>query len=201
MKPEVNSMSGQIKEKINRTAIELFLERGYAQVTIQDICQACGITKPTFYKYAGSKENLILDLYDITINELLIDTYHFLETTTHYGQLLLVFRTLIGVTKKYGPDLFSQMFISNLTSDRHSLDMRENLTKLCIVIIKKAQEAGEIRASGDAGAIYRGIAHMYTGYECLWCIKKGDYNWESEFLESLESMLDVREDLRCGSAG
>lgn len=189
-------MDLQIKEKISRTAIDLFLKQGYTQVTIQDICKACGITKPTFYKYAGSKENLILDLYDTPINALLIDTYHFLETPSHYGQLLLVFRTLIGETKKYGPDLFSQMFISNLTCDHHSLDMRESLTKLCVMIIEKGQKAHEFGASGDPAALYNGIAHMYTGYECLWCIKKGDYDWEPEFFHSLEEILDVREDLR-----
>jgi len=189
-------MNSSIKEKINGTAIKLFLDRGYAQVTIKDICEACGITKPTFYKYAGSKENLILDLYDITIHQLLIDNYLFLKTATHYEQLLLVFHTLISETAKYGPDLFSQMFISNLTSDHHSLDMRENLTKLCVAIIEESQQAGEIGVKGDAAAIYRGIAHMFTGYECLWCIKKGAYEWEAEFFESLEELLDVREDLK-----
>lgn len=194
-------MNDSIKEKISRAAIKLFLDKGYAQVTIQNICEACGITKPTFYKYAGSKENLILDLYDITIKGLLIDNYLFLNTSTHYEQLILVFRTLISVTAKYGPDLFSQMFISNLKNDHHSLDMREDLTKLCVVIIEKSQQAGEIRAAGDAAAIYRGIAHMFTGYECLWCIKKGSYDWESEFFESLEELLDVRENLRKTDAG
>jgi AcrR family transcriptional regulator len=194
-------MNDSIKEKISCAAIKLFLDKGYAQVTIQNICEDCGITKPTFYKYAGSKENLILDLYDITIKGLLIDNYLFLSTATHYEQLLLVFRTLISVTAKYGPDLFSQMFISNLTSDHHSLDMRENLTKLCVVLIEKSKQAGEIRAAGSATAIYRGIAHMFTGYECLWCIKKGAYEWESEFFESLEELLGVREDLRTTDVG
>ena len=189
-------MNSSIKEKISGTAIKLFLDRGYTQVTIKDICEACGITKPTFYKYAGSKENLILDLYDITIHQLLIDNYLFLKTVTHYEQLVLVFHTLIYETAKYGPDLFSQMFISNLTSDHHSLDMRENLTKLCVAIIEESQQAGEIGAKGAAAAIYRGIAHMFTGYECLWCIKKGAYEWEAEFFESLEELLDVREDLK-----
>jgi len=191
-------MSKPMHETINDVAIKLFLEKGYTQVTINDICEACGITKPTFYKHAGSKENLILDFYDRTIHELLIDTYHFLEASSHYEQLVLVFRTLIKNTKEYGQDLFSQMFISNLTEDHHSFDMRDNLTKLCVVIIKNAQKAGEIANKSDAGLLYRGIAYMFTGYECMWCIKKGETDWEREFFESAEALLLVRDDLRTG---
>ena len=36
------------------------------------------------------------------------------------------------------------MFIANLKENRHSFDMRDNLTKLCIIIIKKAQEQKEL---------------------------------------------------------
>ena len=189
-------MGRSTETKINEVAIRLFLEKGYAQVTINDICDACGITKPTFYKHAGCKENLILDFYDRTIHDLLIDTYHFLEAGSHYEQLVLVFRTLIQITKKYGQDLFSQMFISNLADDHHSFDMRDSLTKLCIVIIRNAQKAGEIGNKGDAEVLYRSIAYMFTGYECMWCIKKGELDWEEEFLESTEELLQVREDMR-----
>ena len=59
------------KDEIKKQALSLFRERGYQQVTIVDICDACQITKPTFYKYAGSKEELVLDLYDATICDIL----------------------------------------------------------------------------------------------------------------------------------
>ena len=72
------------------------------------------------------------------------DTYKLVDSDSHYQQLLIVFSTLIKDTKKYGYDLFSQMFIANLKENRNSFAMRENLTKLCIIIIKKAQKNKEI---------------------------------------------------------
>lgn len=58
------------KEKISQTAVQLFLDKGYTNVTIQDICNELHITKPTLYKYVNNKEELILDLYDSTIDHL-----------------------------------------------------------------------------------------------------------------------------------
>ena len=142
------------KEEISKAAIHLFLEKGYSHVTIQDICDEIKITKPTFYNYISSKEELILDLYDVTISSLVSNTYQLVDVDTHYEQLLVIFSTLIRDTKKYGYDLFSQMFIANLKENHHSFDMRDNLTTLCILIIKKAQDKKEINSQ---------IAQIYCG--------------------------------------
>ena len=38
------------KEKISQTAVQLFLDKDYTNVTIQDIRNELHITKPTLYK-------------------------------------------------------------------------------------------------------------------------------------------------------
>ena len=88
------------KEEISQTAVQLFLDKGYNNVTIQDICNELHITKPTLYKYVNNKEELILDLYDSTIDHLVKDTYKLVDSDSHYQQLLIVFSTLIKDTKK-----------------------------------------------------------------------------------------------------
>lgn len=184
------------KDSISETAISLFLERGYNNVTITDICNECGITKPTFYKYAGSKEDLILNLYDITINDIVTNTYQFLQVSSHYEQFLIVFHTLIGDSIRFGSDLFSQMLISNLKQDHNSFSLRENLTRLCVLILQKAQENKEIMNPNPPEVLYNAIAHMFSGYELNWCIKNGDFDWADSFYSSLAAVLDVRSDLR-----
>ncbi|MDE3070340.1 MAG: TetR/AcrR family transcriptional regulator, partial [Acidobacteriota bacterium] len=41
-------------------AHELFAERGFAAVTMDDVAAAAGITKPLLYNYFGNKERLYL---------------------------------------------------------------------------------------------------------------------------------------------
>lgn len=194
-------MSENLYEKINQTAMELFREQGYANVTVQEICTACGITKPTFYKYVGSKENLLLQFYEKTVHKILIGAHKFLELDSHYAQLLLIFQTLIRRTKEYGRDFFGQMFAANLARDHGSLDLQDDLTKLGVLIIRNAQKAGEIANTSDPAILYRSIAYMYTGYECMWCIKGDQLDWETELLESIENLLQVRKDLRVTGSG
>ena len=55
----VESRKMDNRENILTCALELFYQRGYDAVGIQEICQAAGITKPTLYHYFGSKYGLL----------------------------------------------------------------------------------------------------------------------------------------------
>ncbi len=47
-------------EQMLGTAHQLFAERGYAAVTMDEIAEAAGITKPLIYNYYGNKEQLYI---------------------------------------------------------------------------------------------------------------------------------------------
>ena len=57
----------ELKELIFLKAVQLFQERGYENVTVQDITTACGIAKGTFFNYFPKKENILLFLGDSQI--------------------------------------------------------------------------------------------------------------------------------------
>ena len=154
-------------EEIKKTAIDLFLKNGYNNVTIQDICDAVHITKPTLYKYIKGKEDLVLDFYDQTIEKLVNDTYRLVDSDSHYQQLLIIFSTIINDTKRYGFDLLSQLFIANLKENRKTFEMQESLTKLCHIIIKKAQEKNEF-VLYPCTALSGIVCHL-SSWKCILC--------------------------------
>ena len=52
------------RENILNCALDLFYQRVYDAVGIQEICRTAGITKPTLYHYFGSKYGLLETLLD-----------------------------------------------------------------------------------------------------------------------------------------
>ena len=56
-------MYKDIKNNLIEIAFELFKEQGYEKTTIMDICNACNITKTTFYRYIASKDDLYEGLF------------------------------------------------------------------------------------------------------------------------------------------
>ena len=49
-------------ERILRDGWELFQQKGYLGVSVDELCQRCEITKPTLYYYFQSKENLFVEV-------------------------------------------------------------------------------------------------------------------------------------------
>jgi len=49
-------------ERILHDGWELFQQKGYLGVSVDELCQRCEITKPTLYYYFQSKENLFVEV-------------------------------------------------------------------------------------------------------------------------------------------
>ncbi|MCJ8011835.1 TetR/AcrR family transcriptional regulator [Paenibacillus sp. KQZ6P-2] len=52
----------ELKELIFSTSLQLFKEKGFDGVTVEEITQACGIAKGTFYNYFPKKETILFHL-------------------------------------------------------------------------------------------------------------------------------------------
>ncbi|MER5635204.1 TetR family transcriptional regulator [Streptomyces nitrosporeus] len=50
----------QMYARLSDTAIALFLERGFEQVTVADVAAAVEVSKPTLFRYFPAKEDLVL---------------------------------------------------------------------------------------------------------------------------------------------
>lgn len=184
------------KDLIIETANQLFLEKGYHNVTIIDICESCKISKTTFYYHIKSKEDIILHFYDSLTHNISQFLMSILSMDNYWDQLLMCFETLVKEASKYGTDFFSQMMISNLKEDYGSYDLRDELTQIAVMIIKRGQETGQIRNKSDAKELYLASAYAFLGYEITWCIKKGNFDWLKEVRTALENIYDVTPKLR-----
>jgi AcrR family transcriptional regulator len=58
------------KEQIVQKALELFVSGGYEQTSVEDITEACNMSKGNFYNYFDSKEDLVYLIREGTVQEL-----------------------------------------------------------------------------------------------------------------------------------
>jgi len=189
-------MGMNTKDRIFETAGRLFKEKGYDNVTINDICEACGITKSTFYYHIGSKQEIILQFYDHIIDNLTPLLIKMLDTINNWEQLMLLFEMLIQNISELGANVNKQLLIINLQKNQRTFDLRKNLEELAISIIRKGQKNKQIRNPGDPQQLYEAAAYMFTGYEYMWCVLDGNFDWKGQFYRSLENIFDVDPALR-----
>jgi AcrR family transcriptional regulator len=61
----------QTRQRLTNVAMSLFLERGFAETTLDDIAQAAQVSRRTFFHYFASKEDVVFAWQDDMRNELL----------------------------------------------------------------------------------------------------------------------------------
>jgi AcrR family transcriptional regulator/RimJ/RimL family protein N-acetyltransferase len=59
-----------MRQQLSDTATRMFLERGFDQVRVAEIAEACGVSEKTVFNYFPIKESLVLDRLESTVSSL-----------------------------------------------------------------------------------------------------------------------------------
>ncbi|MEU6198339.1 TetR family transcriptional regulator [Streptomyces sp. NPDC047061] len=59
-----------LRRQLSDTATEMFMERGFDAVRVAEVAEACGVSEKTVFNYFPTKESLVLDLGEATLNSL-----------------------------------------------------------------------------------------------------------------------------------
>lgn len=180
-----------IKQSIIEIAFQMIKKEGFENVSVDAICNECGITKPTFYKYIGAKDNLLTYFYDHVTGQFTDAAVKMLTADNYWEQICRGFDTILGWSREFGAELYSQLFIVNLKQNRGTFDFNSRLTEVMNFLFRKAQENGQINNSSPAKDLYISCAHLCFGYGIVWCLEKGNFNLLDDFHRALETVCDV----------
>jgi len=64
------------RELLQKALMELMSERGYDEITIQEIVDRANVGRTTFYVHFSSKDELLMSCHEVIINELRIAPIH-----------------------------------------------------------------------------------------------------------------------------
>lgn len=169
------AVSENPKDKIVRAAWTLFGQKGYANVTVEDVIAAAGVTPETFSAYFSDKDSLLhtlSDLFDQRYSELILEMDPALPG---YDKLLLLNRELfVMIEQKIPIDLLARLYSEEMidTGDKSLLNKERLYYRLVEQIMTAGLESGEFSAHESAEKLVDDYAMMERGLLCDWCIHK-----------------------------
>lgn len=189
----------ETKENIIQEAIQLIKKHGFDKVTINDICEASGISKHTFYYHFKSKEEVLMRFfhvpYDLTMKRM--TTIISIESPLlKYWQLI---EPRILHFQNLGPEIVKRVVIINLQKDigtfRHKKE-KEALHQLEYDLIGKAQEAKEINNPASPEQLAFSIRIQFVGLISLWAMHNHDLDLLEESRNLFKTLLCIDESVK-----
>jgi len=139
-----------MRDQITQQAIILFGEKGFSETSIQDIVDALGVTKGTFYYYFTSKEQLLKEIHHEYIYDLLERQNRIIDSDalTQKEKITGVIRLLITDIADKGPS--ARVFFREMRhlSDENVEDIkqkREDFRLNVENVLRTGVENGEFR--------------------------------------------------------
>lgn len=171
--------SRNTKGKIVSAAWQLFYRQGYDDTTIDEIVEASGTSRGSFYHYFDGKDALLSSLsylFDEKYEELM-ETMDM--SLSPIDKLIFLNQELFGMIENtVSVDLLCQLFSSQLVTkgERHLLNTNRTYYKLLRQITVEGQEQDCFKESLSVNDITKAYAMFERGLMYDWCLCNGDYS-------------------------
>ena len=176
-------------EQIVDTSLTMFREKGFDKTSVMDICNACQITKPTFYKYVNSKEELLRHYYGGALEALLqaMDEH---QPSNDYVALIWIGLSMTASRSiDLGPALLSRYMILNF--HEHTITARYSAggKQRTVEAIRLAQETGQIRNTSDPEQLFMALKNLSLGLTLKWIMTNGAFPFFRQYGRMVEDMI------------
>jgi AcrR family transcriptional regulator len=190
LQEEIRSLK---RERILAVASKLFFEKGYVGTSIDSICAVLGVTKPFVYYHFAKKDDILLALYQDSIDAAIETIQKAKAGTTDpveqfkrfvraYSHLVLTDRERIALTARE-KGLLSRAVMKDVYASRHAF--HDSL----ISMLKACANAGKFQISDPSLTAYSVIGVMT--WTIHWYKPQGRLSTDEIISHMLEATLRV----------
>ena len=170
--------SRNTKGRIIQAAWQLFYQQGYDDTTVEEIIEASGTSRGSFYHYFEGKDALLSSvsfLFDEKYEELMEELT---PEMTAMEQLLFLNQELFKMIEdSISLDLLARLYSTQLTTngEKHLLDHNRIYYKLLRKIIAKGQAEGQLSSRSNVNEMVKLYALCERALLYDWCLCAGEY--------------------------
>ena len=168
----------EVREKILAAAFELFLSKGVAATTIEEICERADVANRTFFNHFATRQDMIRALAQRRLDNL-HDVVFDRGGQPIPERIIAVFDD-IAVALVGSGDTYRELIGEMLATSGYGIQRGFNLHETFVELVKEGVARGEVSARHDAETLADIIVGALSG---------GILNWTVDQTYSLETNL------------
>lgn len=193
-----------MRQKIYDVAAKMFLEKDYHNVSIDDIVNAAGVAKGSFYVHFESKDALLAQIVADRVYYIDADYRAFLESfpkeSSAEEQLYALVNQIASVLDtKIGCENMKIIYKAQLVGENvpsSVMSYHRDIYNLFQIIIERGKANGEFKKTIDTSDLLHHLMIAMRGVTFEWCIRCGNLDYQKEtqnlFRLIIEGILDKK---------
>ncbi|MBA2938879.1 TetR/AcrR family transcriptional regulator [Paenibacillus sp. CGMCC 1.16610] len=183
------------KKKIFTVAKELIVSKGYNNVTVDEICEKCEISKGTFYIYYKSKEDIVRKLYRDDMSEYMEENFgKYIQENkdaSPVDKLKTFIMVALGFPITVGEELTRLTFVVYLSLNSTETSFFEDCIKqeLLFEAIEEGRTQSIFRKDLTTEEIVNYVYSFLTGTCITWCLSEANYDIGKENEKYVDALI------------
>lgn len=176
----------ETKERIFRTAMDLFIKKGFENTTVSDITEAADIGKGTFFTYFPTKEAVFRQLGEMMMESMSAAAQQGLDAKQPVPVVLKNTLTAPAGWHAANKPITQQMIRSKYSSLEADTPNKRRFFELLLNLIRSGQDRGELSREVNPQDAAIVLAGTYFAVIAFWAITEN-----ASLREMLAASVDV----------
>lgn len=181
----------ETRKKLLAAGKKLICEKGLSNTAIEEITEAAGVSKGTFYTYFKRKEDIVSELSGESFRDILDNAKTF---QGNFYEKLTVYMENFSDYIEHGSVQLAQEWVKNVVNPNFSDNVFDD-GKLSYDLssveefIKTAVSEGYLKASTPVEKISHTLVDLLYGQMLCWCMSDGTYSLRGRTREFCDTYL------------
>lgn len=192
----VQDPSYRLRESIAKCAIALFRDKGYNDVSVNEICEAAHVSRSVFYTVFKGKRS-ILDYVVAKPQQNDEESFRkFADAENDFERIWQLFDRFITIALDFGPRLTSTLFIMQFESPKGIRDAVHALDDLFATLAKNCAKNGIIETEEPPELLSHIATDLILHELYVWCSQNGDFSLRERAWQYAEVAYHVKPQYR-----
>ena len=192
--------SGKLKRVLTDAAVRCFRERGYDDVSVNDICREAGVARSSFYRVFSCKKDTVRYLLEHTDTNSIVSIEELLAAHNDFDRMWLIGDRYISICKSMGPELNATFMSMAVRGEFDLLALAHSVDAWFIRLTRSCQKTGIILSTEPAELIGPLLADMVYHEIYAWSANRGNYPLRERARRVTEALVNLAPEYRWSEA-
>ena len=181
------------QEKILRTSLKLFSEKGFDKVTVDEIVKKSGTSKGSFYQHFSAKSDIFLVRFT-EVDDYYLEVFQSFPKDMDPLEKLFIFiqKLMRFLEEEMGKDLMKVIYSAALNSKEHTyfLNSNRSLFQIIFALLEEAKEKDSIGTNQSVDEMATLITQSLMGIIYYWGINDSNQSLESLSIPLTKTIIE-----------